>query len=86
VVLVVLDCDHDECVCAFLAGKDGLVAGKTGTGKTLAFLVPAVELLRRAGVSPTQRSISVLVISPTRELGACVPLRTSRVLRLPSSG
>lgn len=51
-----------------LQGKDGLVAGKTGTGKTLAFLVPAVELLRRAGVDPAQRAISVLIISPTREL------------------
>jgi Rad3-related DNA helicase len=65
------------------AGKDGLVAGKTGTGKTLAFLVPAVELLRRAGVDPAQRTISVLIISPTRELGPH-PLSCARVCRVVS--
>lgn len=51
------------------SGEDALVAGKTGTGKTLAFLVPAVELLRRDAVELTQRAISILIISPTRELG-----------------
>jgi ATP-dependent RNA helicase MSS116 len=52
-----------------LAGKDVVAKAKTGTGKTLAFLVPIVECIRAApgGVGGT---ISALVLSPTRELAA----------------
>ncbi|CAE6484067.1 unnamed protein product [Rhizoctonia solani] len=50
-----------------LAGKDVLARAKTGTGKTLAFLIPAIETLRRVGPS-AQGVASVLIISPTREL------------------
>jgi len=48
-----------------LQGKDVLATAQTGTGKTLAFLVPVIEHLlknREAGVS-------ALVLVPTRELG-----------------
>ncbi|KAH7342103.1 P-loop containing nucleoside triphosphate hydrolase protein [Rhizoctonia solani] len=51
-----------------LAGKDVLARAKTGTGKTLAFLIPAIETLRRVGQGSTPGVASVLVISPTREL------------------
>ncbi|KAF8754256.1 Type III restriction enzyme, res subunit [Rhizoctonia solani] len=51
-----------------LAGKDVLARAKTGTGKTLAFLVPAIETLRRVEQASTLGVASVLVISPTREL------------------
>lgn len=51
-----------------LAGKDLLVQAKTGTGKTMAFLVPAVERLAKMPKPPGPRQISVLVLSPTREL------------------
>eukprot|EP00602_Paraphysomonas_sp_CaronLab_P013757 CAMPEP_0185040834 /NCGR_PEP_ID=MMETSP1103-20130426/39385_1 /TAXON_ID=36769 /ORGANISM="Paraphysomonas bandaiensis, Strain Caron Lab Isolate" /LENGTH=561 /DNA_ID=CAMNT_0027580293 /DNA_START=212 /DNA_END=1897 /DNA_ORIENTATION=+ len=58
-----------------LSGRDCMAKAKTGTGKTLAFLIPAVErmLLREAsGPSKSQRQqsggISTLVLSPTREL------------------
>src|SRR3981189_3957289 len=47
-----------------LEGKDVLATAETGTGKTLAFLIPVLEkLLKRA--SP---GISALVLVPTREL------------------
>ena len=48
-----------------LTGVDILAKAKTGTGKTLSFLIPAVEHIVRAGNSP---GIKVLIISPTREL------------------
>ncbi|KAG5191011.1 P-loop containing nucleoside triphosphate hydrolase protein, partial [Tribonema minus] len=49
-----------------LTGVDILAKAKTGTGKTLAFLIPCVE---RALRSPRRAGgISVLIISPTREL------------------
>lgn len=49
-----------------LGQADAVVKAKTGTGKTIAFLVPAIE---KALQSPVDRSqIPILAISPTREL------------------
>ncbi|KAI9503891.1 ATP-dependent RNA helicase [Coemansia sp. RSA 1358] len=50
-----------------LAGRDVLGAAKTGSGKTLSFLIPAVELLSRLKFKP-RNGTGVIVISPTREL------------------
>lgn len=43
---------------------DCLVQAKTGTGKTLAFLIPAIQTM----INKRTRGISLLVITPTREL------------------
>ncbi|KAJ1020627.1 hypothetical protein NDA16_004020 [Ustilago loliicola] len=51
-----------------LSGKDVLAQAKTGTGKTLAFLIPSIQKLCALPKPPPQTSISVLVLSPTREL------------------
>src|ERR1700678_2025942 len=52
-----------------LEGKDVIGTAQTGTGKTLAFLIPIMEMLR-AGSSKngSPRSVSALVLLPTREL------------------
>lgn len=47
-----------------LEGKDVLATAQTGTGKTLAFLVPILEKLLRQ----TTPGIAALVLVPTREL------------------
>jgi len=47
-----------------LEGKDVIGTAQTGTGKTLAFLIPIIEMLQRE----PSRSTSVLVLLPTREL------------------
>jgi len=48
-----------------LAGKDVLATAQTGTGKTLAFLIPVIERLLQQPVKP---GIAALVLVPTREL------------------
>ncbi|KAE9587485.1 putative RNA helicase [Lupinus albus] len=50
-----------------LIGKDVLGAARTGAGKTLAFLIPAVELLYNIQFTP-RSGTGVVVICPTREL------------------
>eukprot|EP00123_Amoebidium_parasiticum_P011430 comp20710_c0_seq1/m.27016 comp20710_c0_seq1/g.27016 ORF comp20710_c0_seq1/g.27016 comp20710_c0_seq1/m.27016 type:complete len:706 (-) comp20710_c0_seq1:51-2168(-) len=70
-----------------LAGKDVLAKAKTGTGKTLAFLIPAIERVKeeraKAPSAKPQRNpahISVLVLSPTRELAAQIAAEGKRLL------
>lgn len=50
-----------------LKGKDVLGAARTGSGKTLSFLVPVLEMLYRKKWGP-QDGLGALIISPTREL------------------
>jgi ATP-dependent RNA helicase RhlE len=47
-----------------LEGKDVLATAQTGTGKTLAFLIPVIEMLQREPLNKAR----VLVLLPTREL------------------
>src|SRR6476646_4960178 len=47
-----------------LAGSDLVATAQTGTGKTLAFVVPMIELLSKNRVP----GIRAVVLSPTREL------------------
>ncbi|HXY14942.1 MAG TPA: DEAD/DEAH box helicase [Terriglobales bacterium] len=65
-----------------LEGKDVIGTAQTGTGKTLAFLIPVLERLHR---EPT-RQASALVLAPTRELAMQVheqyeKLRSQRIPR-----
>ncbi len=48
-----------------LEGKDVLATAQTGTGKTLAFLIPVLERLTKENVT---RNATALVLVPTREL------------------
>ena len=47
--------------------KDILGAARTGSGKTLCFLIPVLEILYRRRWGP-QDGLGALIISPTREL------------------
>ncbi len=53
-----------------LQGKDVLCRAKTGTGKTLAFLIPALEKVASLYKEERKNRVSVLVISPARELAS----------------
>src|SRR5579862_7411204 len=48
-----------------LDGNNVVATAQTGTGKTLAFVLPILELL---GTTPVRSGIRALVLSPTREL------------------
>ncbi|CAO3610860.1 unnamed protein product [Mucor hiemalis] len=50
-----------------LEGRDVLGAAKTGSGKTVAFMIPAIELLVRKNFKP-RNGTGVIIVSPTREL------------------
>jgi ATP-dependent RNA helicase RhlE len=55
---------QDRAIAPALEGKDVIGTAQTGTGKTLAFLIPVIEMLRR---EPSAHA-TALVLLPTREL------------------
>lgn len=55
---------QEEAIPVLSQGKDAIIQSQTGTGKTLAYLLPA---LQRIDVRVKQ--LQVLVVVPTRELG-----------------
>ena len=52
-----------ESISLIKSGKDVIVESQTGTGKTLAFLLPIFE-----NISPEVDAIQALILTPTREL------------------
>jgi ATP-dependent RNA helicase MSS116 len=63
-------------------GKDVLGRARTGTGKTIAFLLPAVERLLSTGGQQGRNGdgIGVLIISPTRELASQIGVQAEKLL------
>lgn len=59
---------------------DILAQAKTGTGKTLAFLLPAIQTLLNKKQKPGS-GISLLVISPTRELAMQIAKEATALLQ-----
>src|SRR5882724_5158280 len=55
---------QEQAIPPALEGKDVIGTAQTGTGKTLAFLLPLIEMLRRE----PSRQANALVLLPTREL------------------
>ncbi|HEY6370409.1 MAG TPA: DEAD/DEAH box helicase [Candidatus Sulfotelmatobacter sp.] len=55
---------QERAIQPALDGKDVIGTAQTGTGKTLAFLIPVIEMLRK---EPSAQA-SALVLLPTREL------------------
>ena len=52
------------CIPPALEGRDILATAQTGTGKTLGFLIPIVEMMQKNDVPGAQ----ALILLPTREL------------------
>lgn len=51
-----------------MRGTDVMARARTGTGKTLGFLIPGIERLAGPARGAPVRGVSVLVVSPAREL------------------
>eukprot|EP00268_Persea_americana_P069645 TRINITY_DN9935_c0_g1_i1.p1 TRINITY_DN9935_c0_g1~~TRINITY_DN9935_c0_g1_i1.p1 ORF type:complete len:832 (-),score=175.88 TRINITY_DN9935_c0_g1_i1:466-2961(-) len=67
-----------------LEGKDVLVKAKTGTGKSVAFLLPAIESVLQATSSGRNQRVPpilVLVLSPTRELASQIAAEANVLLK-----
>lgn len=54
---------QEKSINDILNGKDIIAEAQTGTGKTLAFLLPIFE-----NIKPSSKDIECLIITPTREL------------------
>ncbi|MCL5290085.1 MAG: DEAD/DEAH box helicase [Bacillota bacterium] len=54
---------QEQAIPVLLAGKDVIAQAQTGTGKTLAFVLPILE-----NIDPKKPYIQALIITPTREL------------------
>ena len=57
---------------AAITGRDVLARARTGTGKTLAYLLPSIEnaLANVKSSSSSKRKVEILVLCPTRELAS----------------
>ncbi|KAK9145116.1 hypothetical protein Sjap_005019 [Stephania japonica] len=67
-----------------LEGMDALVKAKTGTGKSAAFLLPAIEAaVKEKNSSSNQRwpPVVVLILCPTRELASQIAAEATVLLR-----
>ena len=54
-----------EAIPPALLGRDVVATAQTGTGKTLAFVIPLLESLSKQPITPGVRAV---ILSPTREL------------------
>ena len=62
------------------SGRDVLGRARTGTGKTIAFLLPAIERVLQSGEYQVGRNVGILVISPTRELATQIGEQAEKLL------
>ncbi|KAK4797823.1 hypothetical protein SAY86_030149 [Trapa natans] len=73
-----------------LKGKDVLAKARTGTGKTVAFLLPSIEVVLKSPAPERDQKrppIFVLVICPTRELASQAAAEANTLLKYhPSIG
>ncbi len=61
---------QSQAIPTVLSGRDLLGIAQTGTGKTAAFMLPALDRLAAARNIPKPGQIRMLVLAPTRELAS----------------
>ncbi len=65
-----------QAIPEIIAGHDVIGQASTGTGKTAAFALPAIEK-----IDPTNRAVQILVLCPTRELAMQVATEINKFLK-----
>ena len=70
---------QDQTLPHITKGVDVLARAKTGSGKTVGFTLPSIELLMK---NPETRKgdVSVLIVSPTRELASQIHVEANQLL------
>ncbi|MEG0798602.1 MAG: DEAD/DEAH box helicase [Acidaminococcaceae bacterium] len=66
---------QEQAIPALFAGKDVIARAQTGTGKTLAFLIPLMEK-----IDPSKKFVQALIIAPTRELALQITAETKKLI------
>ena len=62
---------QEQAIPYVLAGRDLMGRAQTGTGKTAAFVLPMLQLLKdhaNTSFSPARHPVRALIVTPTREL------------------
>ncbi|TCP20351.1 ATP-dependent RNA helicase DeaD [Scopulibacillus darangshiensis] len=65
---------QEKTIPVLLTGKDVIAQAQTGTGKTLAFVLPILEM-----IDPAMSGIQALIITPTRELALQVTAEVKKM-------
>lgn len=73
---------QERVIPQFAQGIDMLVRAATGTGKTMAYLVPLIERLIYSRSAPDSRAIYAVILVPTREIALQVSLTASHLLAM----
>ncbi|GER30574.1 dead box ATP-dependent RNA helicase [Striga asiatica] len=76
---------QEATLSAYLEGQDALVKARAGTGKSIAFLIPAIETVLKASSSQCKPQrvppIYVLILCPTRELASQICAEANVLLK-----
>ncbi|XP_057764316.1 probable DEAD-box ATP-dependent RNA helicase 48 [Salvia miltiorrhiza] len=75
---------QEATLSACLEGKDALVKARAGTGKSIAFLLPAIETVLKASSKSTNQRVPpiyVLIICPARELASQIAAEANVLLK-----
>lgn len=59
---------QEQAIPIILNGTDLIGCAQTGTGKTAAFAIPIIQLLKESQTNDRKRKIRSLIVTPTREL------------------
>ncbi|MBJ8031039.1 DEAD/DEAH box helicase [Bacillus pseudomycoides] len=66
---------QEKAIPVVMAGKDIIGQAKTGTGKTLAFVLPILEK-----IDPESSDVQALIVAPTRELALQITTEIEKML------
>lgn len=59
---------QEKAIPLLLEGKDVLVRARTGSGKTAAFAIPAIQKILNSKQTALQQEIKALILAPSKEL------------------